>query len=96
MNFDLKQTALGIEFGSTRIKAVLIDTTHHTPLVSGEYEWENKLIDGIWTYDIKDVWLGLQMAYRKLAEEFELKYKEETDNSRFHRVFCNDAWLLTF
>lgn len=71
---NLTKTSLGIEFGSTRIKAVLIDD-NHTALVSGEHEWENKLVDGIWTYDIKDVWLGLQAAYQKLAEAFELKYK---------------------
>src|SRR5690625_2363228 len=76
MNIELNKTALGIEFGSTRIKAVLIDH-NHTPLVSGEHEWKNKLVDGIWTYDLEDVWLGLQMAYGKLAEEFELKYKEK-------------------
>src|SRR5699024_11329551 len=74
MNIELNKTALGIEFGSTRIKAVLIDH-NHIPLVSGEHEWENKLVDGIWTYDIEDVWKGLQAAYQELAQAFELKYK---------------------
>lgn len=76
MNFNLKQTALGIELGSTRIKAVLIDNKH-TPLASGEHEWENKLVNGIWTYDIEDVWSGLQAAYRELATKFEYQYKEK-------------------
>ena len=43
------ETALGIEFGSTRIKAVLVDK-QHTPLASGSFDWENRLEDGIWTY----------------------------------------------
>lgn len=71
---NLSKTALGIELGSTRIKAVLIDH-NHTPLVSGEHEWENQLIDGIWTYSMEDVWAGLQAAYRELAEKFEIKHK---------------------
>lgn len=54
MNIELNKTALGIELGSTRIKAVLIDQ-NHTPLVSGEHEWEKQLIDGIWTYSLEDV-----------------------------------------
>lgn len=74
MNIELNKTALGIELGSTRIKAVLIDQ-NHTPLVSGEHEWENQLIDGIWTYSLEDVWAGLQAAYRELAEKFEIKHK---------------------
>ena len=67
------ETALGIEFGSTRIKAVLIDNVG-TVLSSGEHIWENKLIDGIWTYDIDDVWHGLQDAYKKLADNVREKY----------------------
>ena len=42
---------LGIEFGSTRIKAVLIDGKHH-PIASGSHEWENQLVDGVWTYSL--------------------------------------------
>ena len=45
------KTSLGVEFGSTRIKAVLIDEKG-TPLASGSYEWENQYVDGIWTYDL--------------------------------------------
>ena len=71
---NLSKTALGIELGSTRIKAVLIDH-NHTPLVSGEHEWENQLNDGIWTYSKEDVWAVLQAAYRELAEKFEIKHK---------------------
>jgi sugar (pentulose or hexulose) kinase len=62
------KTALGIEFGSTRIKAVLIDDDH-TPIASGSYEWENRYQNGIWTYSLEDMWTGLQESYRKLSNE---------------------------
>ena len=59
---------LGIEFGSTRIKAALIapDTT---PLASGSHAWENQLKDGVWTYDMEDVWKGLAACYASLVED---------------------------
>ncbi|MCB8925861.1 MAG: FGGY-family carbohydrate kinase [Ardenticatenaceae bacterium] len=60
------KTALGIEFGSTRIKAVLIGEDH-TPIAAGSFEWENRYEDGIWTYRLEDVWAGLQESYRELA-----------------------------
>jgi sugar (pentulose or hexulose) kinase len=52
------KTVLGIEFGSTRIKAVLIGEDH-TPIASGSHDWENRYEDGIWTYSLEDVWTGL-------------------------------------
>ena len=61
------RTTLGIEFGSTRIKAVLIGEDH-APLATGGHTWENKLEKGIWTYSLDDVWTGLQNCYRDLAE----------------------------
>lgn len=61
-------TVLGIEFGSTRIKAVLIGKDH-IPLASGSYEWENQYQDGIWTYSLEAVWIGLQESYRNLCNE---------------------------
>src|ERR1041385_5009005 len=66
-------TALGVELGSTRIKAVLIDE-HHTPIASGSYEWENQYENGIWTYSLEDVWTGLQESYRRLRDEVLEKY----------------------
>ena len=66
-------TALGIEFGSTRIKAVLIGEDH-TSLASGSYEWENQYEAGIWTYSLDDVWAGLQESYRHLSQEVLQKY----------------------
>jgi len=67
------KTVLGIEFGSTRIKAVLIGEDHK-PLASGSYEWENKHENGVWTYSIEDVWAGLQESYRNLVKEVSEKY----------------------
>jgi len=67
------KTSLGIELGSTRIKAVLIGEDH-TPLASGSHSWENRLENGIWTYSMDDVWNGLQSCYRSLAEDVNAKY----------------------
>ena len=67
------KVSLGIEFGSTRIKAVLIDTEGQA-LGSGIYEWENSLIDGIWTYDIKEVKLGLRSCYKNLKDNVLKEY----------------------
>ncbi len=61
------KTALGIEFGSTRIKAVLIGSDHQ-PLASGSHAWENRYENGIWTYSLDDVWTGLQESYRDLSQ----------------------------
>jgi sugar (pentulose or hexulose) kinase len=67
------KTVLGVEFGSTRIKAVLIGEDH-APIASGGYEWENRYENGIWTYHLEDVWAGLQESYRKLNAEVLEKY----------------------
>lgn len=67
------KTSLGIEFGSTRIKAVLIDESH-APIASGDHEWENRLDNGIWTYTLDDIWNGLRDSYTKLAADVKAKY----------------------
>ena len=67
------KTVLGIEFGSTRIKAVLIGEDH-APIASGGYEWENRYENGVWTYHLEDVWTGLQESYRNLRNEVLEKY----------------------
>ena len=64
-------TSLGIEFGSTRIKAVLINDEHET-IASGSHEWENRLENGIWTYSLEDIWNGLQDSYRNLRIPYSL------------------------
>ncbi len=67
------ETSLGIEFGSTRIKAVLIDRRFET-IASGSYEWENLLKDGYWTYNLTDITTGLQEAYREMKQEVERQF----------------------
>ncbi|MBV4431249.1 FGGY-family carbohydrate kinase [Clostridium tyrobutyricum] len=67
------KTSLGIEFGSTRIKAVLIGNDF-APLASGNFEWETSLEDGIWTYSLEEIWKGLQYSYQKLFAEVKKKY----------------------
>ena len=64
---------LGIEFGSTRIKAVLIDENHN-PIAQGGHSWENRFENGVWTYHMEDVWAGLQDAYSKLKSDVFEKY----------------------
>ena len=73
MNIQFEQAVLGVEFGSTRIKAVLLDE-NHAELASGDHEWENRLENGIWTYSMEDVWDGLTDAYKKLKDEVKEKY----------------------
>ena len=68
------RTALGVEFGSTRIKAVLIGEDH-LPIASGSYAWENRYENGVWTYHLDEVWNGLQESYRSLSSEVLEKYK---------------------
>ncbi len=67
------KTALGIELGSTRIKAVLIGEDH-TPLASGSHEWENRHENGVWTYSLEDVWNGLQDSFRNLSRDVSETY----------------------
>jgi sugar (pentulose or hexulose) kinase len=66
-------TVLGVELGSTRIKAVLIGEDH-LPIASGSYEWENRYENGIWTYPLEEVWAGLQESYRQLSSEVLARY----------------------
>lgn len=70
---DLQKTALGIEFGSTRIKAVLLGEDH-TPLASGSFTWENRLVNGVWTYSLDDAAAGLQACFAALKADFENKF----------------------
>lgn len=67
---------LGIELGSTRIKAVLIGEDH-APIASGDHTWENDLVDGVWTYALEDAWSGIQDAYKNLALDVKEKYGAE-------------------
>lgn len=70
------RAVLGIELGSTTIKAVLIGEDH-MPVASGSHGWENQLDEGIWTYSLEAIWTGLQDAYQKLRKDVQDKYGEE-------------------
>ena len=68
------KAVLGIEFGSTNIKAVLIDE-NHAVIASGAHNWENQLLNGkIWSYSLDMIWSGLQDCYKKMTEDVENKY----------------------
>ena len=70
------KTALGIEFGSTRIKAVLVDEKYN-PIASGSYEWENRYENGVGTYSLDDIHKGLQGSYSDLVKDVQEKYGVE-------------------
>ena len=70
---DLKKTVLGLELGSTRIKAVLLDENFQT-IASGGYDWENQFVNGIWTYSLEEVHKGLQGCYADLAANVQEKF----------------------
>jgi sugar (pentulose or hexulose) kinase len=67
------KTVLGIELGSTRIKAVLIGEDRQ-PIASGSHNWENRYEHGTWTYSLDDIWSGLQDSYRNLCKDVHEKY----------------------
>ena len=69
---------LGIEFGSTRIKAVLIDEDNK-PIAQGSHEWENQLVDGLWTYSTEAIWYGLQDCYADLRKDVQKQYDCEIE-----------------
>ena len=85
MGLDAKSTieagkaVLGIEFGSTRIKAVLVDG-ENKPIASGSHEWENQLENGIWTYSLDAIWAGLQDCYRDMSDDVKKKYGVEVES----------------
>lgn len=84
MKSDAKSTIeagkaiLGIEFGSTRIKAVLIDQ-ENKPIAQGSHTWENQLVDGLWTYSIETIWAGLQDCYADLRANVKKQYGIEIE-----------------
>mgnify|MGYP001139346215 FL=1 len=85
MKSDTKSTIetgkaiLGIELGSTRIKAVLIDQ-ENKPIAQGNHTWENQLVDGLWTYSIEAIWSGLQDCYADLRSNVKNLYGIEIEN----------------
>ncbi len=88
MAFDAQNTkqmiedgkaVLGIEFGSTRIKAILINEKNE-PVASGSHDWENRYDHGIWTYTLEDIWTGLQDSYRSMTQDVSEKYGTKITN----------------
>ena len=73
------KTALGIEFGSTRIKAVLVDDKNQ-PIAYGAHEWENRYENGVWTYSLDDIWTGIQDCYQDMAKDVKAKYDIELES----------------
>ena len=73
------KAVLGIEFGSTRIKAVLVGEDN-APIASGSHDWENQLVNGIWTYSLDAIWAGLQDCYSDLAADVKKTYGVELEN----------------
>ncbi|MBR3541217.1 MAG: FGGY-family carbohydrate kinase [Bacteroidales bacterium] len=69
---------LGIEFGSTRIKAVLIDQ-ENKPIAQGSHEWENQLVDGLWTYSTEAIWYGVEDCYADLRRNVKREYDCEIE-----------------
>jgi len=69
---EREKMILGIEFGSTRIKAILIDQNHE-PIVSGSHEWENQYVNDFWTYSIESIWGGLARLLFKVGRRFQSK-----------------------
>lgn len=69
----LARTSLGIELGSTRIKAVLIDD-EATPIASGSHTWENRFENGVWTYSLDDIHTGLRSCYKDLKNDVKNRY----------------------
>jgi len=67
------KAVIGIEFGSTRIKAVLIGEDH-SPLASGVHDWQNEMLDGVWTYSLDNVRKGLQECFADLMKNVEEAY----------------------
>ena len=73
------KAVLGIEFGSTRIKAVLVDE-ENVPIAQGSYEWENQLVDGLWTYSKEVIWFGLQQCYADMRADVRKRYDVEVEH----------------
>lgn len=90
--YGSEKNVLGLELGSTRIKAVLLDE-NHLPIASGGYDWENKLANGIWTYDMADIHAGLQGCFAALAADVEAKFGQKLTTVGAIGISRHDARL---
>ena len=73
------KAVLGIEFGSTRVKAVLVNELN-VPIAQGSYEWENQLVDGLWTYSKEVIWFALQQCYSDMRFDVQKRYGVEIES----------------
>ncbi len=89
----INQKFLGVEFGSTRIKAVMIDS-EHTPVSSGDYTWSSSYENGIWTYDISKVWDGLKASLSKIENKQDISYIGLSGMMHGYLVFDSEWNLL--
>lgn len=95
---DVKNTiangkaVLGIEFGSTRIKAVLVDE-NNMPIASGDHDWENRLENGVWTYTLEDIWTGAAGLLSEDDRRCKGKIWCGSGEAGSHRIQCHDAWI---
>ena len=89
------ETFLGIEFGSTRIKAVLTDG-RGTPLASGGHAWENRYENHLWTYSLEDIFGGMQDCYNDLAGDIKGKIRGNPDVGPGNGIQRHDARLHGF
>ncbi|MCL2803557.1 MAG: FGGY-family carbohydrate kinase [Micrococcales bacterium] len=102
---EANRTAIGLELGSSRIKAVLVDLEHDV-LAEGESEWENQLVDGLWTYPMAEVWQGVQTAFAQLRQNTAERYGTALNqtgaigvSAMMHGYLafdCNDELLTAF
>lgn len=76
---DFTKMVMGLELGSTRIKAVLVDE-NHVPVASGSYDWENRLENGVWTYSLSDIHTGVQACFAALQADVQEKFHEPLKN----------------
>ena len=88
------RTALGIEFGSTRIKAVLVDDQNNLVGIGG-HSWENKYENGVWTYSLDDIWGGLQDCYASLAKDVKEKHGVDIETVGSIGFSAMGIWHLT-
>ena len=75
------QTSIGIELGSTRIKTVMIGPDN-SPIASASHDWENALVDGIWSYSVDDIWGGVQSSYKSLADAVKAEFGVEIKSTK--------------
>ncbi len=75
------QTSIGIELGSTRIKTVMIGPDN-SPIASASHNWENALVDGVWSYSIEDIWGGIQSSYKQLVDAVRAQYAVDIKSTK--------------